>query len=83
MFLRLCVILFTSGGGVSVQRGGLCSAVFGGGGLCLGGFSVYGGLCPGGLCPGEFLSGRLPYGNVRAVHILLECILLDMSSDLL
>ena len=42
-----------------------------------GGISVQGGLCLGGLCPGRFLSGRPPplYGYVRAVRILLECIL--------
>ena len=49
--------------------------------------SVQGSLCTeGGLCPGESLyrgwslsggslSGRPPYGNVRAVRVLLECIL--------
>ena len=35
-----------------------------------------GGLCPGGLCPGGDLHDRdPPYGNVRVVHILPECIL--------
>ena len=70
MFLHLCVILFT--GGVSVQ------------GVSVQGGSVYGGFCPlvsvwGSLSEGS-LSGRLPgqtppYGNERAVRILLECIL--------
>ena len=38
-----------------------------------------GGYCLGGLCPGGgSLSGRPPeYGNVRAVRILLGCILVD------
>ena len=39
------------------------------------GFSIPGGLCPGGvLC-----HGFPPYGNERAVHILLECILVHLS----
>ena len=68
---------------VSVQ-GGLCTE----GGLCPG-ESLYrgrslsrgslsrGGLCTGGLwsLSGGSLSGRPPYGNVRALRILLECIL--------
>ena len=38
------------------------------GGLCLGG------LCLGGLCPGVVsIIETPPYGNERAVHILLEC----------
>ena len=51
-------------------------------GRSLSGGSLSGGLCLGGLCPGrESLSGRPPwtetppYGNKRAVRILLECIL--------
>ena len=40
--------------------------------LSMGGVSVQGGLYPRG---GGSLSGRHPYGNVRAVRILLECIL--------
>ena len=47
------------GESVSVLRGGLCP----------------GGLSLGGLCLGESLSWRPPYGNERAVRILLECIL--------
>ena len=42
------------------------------------GVSVHGVLCLGGggfSVPGESLSGRPPYNNVQAVHILLECIL--------
>ena len=49
--------------GVSVHEG-LCPGV-----------PVQEGLCPGGLCLGGSLSGRPPYGNVRAVRIILECIL--------
>ena len=59
MFSQASVILFTRGGL------GLCP-----GGLCSGRVSVKGGLCPGGLCHGD-----PPYGNERAVRILLECIL--------
>ena len=52
-------------GGVSVQKGGLCPGWF----LYNG---VGGGFCPG----GEVSVGEIPpYGNVRAVRILLECIL--------
>ena len=59
MFLHLSVILFT--GGVSVQ----------------GGVSVHGGVfVQGGLCLGGFYQGDpSPYIDVRAVGILLECIL--------
>ena len=46
------------------------AAKWGGGTLSRGGVSVRGSLCPEGLCPGD-----PPYGNVRAVRILLECIL--------
>ena len=43
------------------------------------GVSVWWTLCPGGLCPGGSLSGRpLLYGYVRAVRILLECILVGI-----
>ena len=59
--------------------GGLCPGVAGEGGLCPGvGVSAQGVLCPGGslssagLCQGDPL-----YGNVRAVPILLECILVS------
>ena len=66
MFLHLSVILFTAGGSLS-RIGGFCP----------------GDLCPGGLCPGGSLSREglcqvtpLPlYGYVRAIRILLECIL--------
>ena len=51
---------------VSVQ-GGLCPGV---GGLCPGGSSV-----KGGLCQGDPPDRDPPYGNVHAVRILLECIL--------
>ena len=75
MFLHLSVILFT--GRVSVQVGGLCPKV----GLCPeGSLCPEVGLCPeGGLCPGGVsVQGGLsdpPYGKEKAVHILLECIL--------
>ena len=78
MFLHLCVIMFTGGVGLclgmSLSRGCLCP-----GGLCLG-VSVWGslsrGLCvQGDMCSAWSLSGRPPYGNVWAVHILPECIL--------
>ena len=78
MFSQASVILFT--GGVSVPTcttGHInwinCRLYPGGslsGGLCPGGF------CPGSLCPGGGLcKGDPPYGNERAVRILLECIL--------
>ena len=65
---------------VSVQGGGLCP-----GGVCPGGFflqgvsvqgvsvqgdSVQGVYVQGGLCQGY----RPPYGNIRAIRVLLECI---------
>ena len=59
----------------------VCVSVNGGGlGLCPGGVSVPqgSGLCPGGcLCHGD-----PPYGNERAVRILLECILVETLSYL-
>ena len=61
------VFVFPQGEGGSVQEG-----------LCPGGVSVGGGghLCVGeDLCPGGSLSGRPPSGYLRAVCILLECIL--------
>ena len=74
MFLHMCVIMFTGGVGlclgVSLSRGCLCLGGSLSGGLCPGG-SVSRGICvQGGLCQGD-----LPYGNVWAVHILPECIL--------
>ena len=75
-------------GGVSVKGVSVWGSLSGGslsrGGLCQGGFLSRGSLpegslsrgpCPGGLCPGVSLSGRPTYGNERAVHILLEFIL--------
>ena len=75
-----------------MTRGSL-SRWSGGGGLCLGvsvqeGFCL-GDLCPGGLCKvGSLSRGSLlgrpsrtetaPYGNERAVRILLECILVRL-----
>ena len=47
--------------------------VQGGGGLCPG--RSLSGLCPGWSLSGGSVSGRPPYGNEWAVHILLECIL--------
>ena len=83
VFTGVCL----STGGVSVQERGLCSReglcpgeslsrgepLSRDGGLCL----CRGGLCPGwGLCPeGGLYQGDPPYGNERAVGILLECIL--------
>ena len=81
-----------SGGfGVSVQ-GGLCLggslsrwSLSGDGSLCRGasvqgvsvwGISVQRDVSPGGLCQGD-LPQRPPYGNERAVGILLECILVN------
>ena len=64
------MILFTGGGGLCPSMHHRSHDQ-----VCLGG------LCPGGLCPGGSLSGRVsiretpPYGNERAVRILLECIL--------
>ena len=68
--------------GVSLQGGSLSR------GLCPRGFSVQGSLSKGVLCPGVFCPGGLcpggglyqedpPYGNMRAVRILLECILVS------
>ena len=72
MFLHLCVILFTG----FVEGGGFCpGGSLSGRGSLSGGFSVQGVSVQGGLCPGGSLSGRPPYGNMRAVRILLECIL--------
>ena len=69
-----------STGGVSVQGGGSVSK---GRGLCWGVSvwgSLLGGLCPRGLCWGVSVQGGLcqgdpPYSYMRAVRILLECIL--------
>ena len=65
-----------SRGGVSVQ-GGLCP---GEGSLSRGGVSVQGrGLCPGegSLSRGGLCQWDPPYGYVRVVRILLECILVN------
>ena len=78
----LCPEVLYPGG--SLSRGSLSESLCPGdpslsrGCVCLGGVSVHGGcLCPGwSLSKGRgSLSGRHPYGNVRAVRILLECIL--------
>ena len=64
----------------SLSRRGLCR----GGGVCPGALCP-GGFCPGGLCRGGggfclgSPSGRPPYGNVRVVRILLECILVTST----
>ena len=63
--------------------GGLSGGVSVWGGLYLGG------LCPGGLCPGRSVQGGLcagggvsvQYGNVWAVRILLECILVTGHNE--
>ena len=62
-FLQVSVILFT-GGSQSLSWGVPEGAPL------PGGVSIQGGLCPGGLCHGD-----PPYGNERAVRILLKCIL--------
>ena len=59
MFLHLCVILCTAGWG-------------GGSSVSVGGVCVQGGLCLGGL---PQRPPPVPYGNVWAVRILLESIL--------
>ena len=70
----------------SVHRGvlslcpvGLCPGV----GASVQGVSVRGSLSrgslSGGLCPAGSLSVRPPYGNERAVHILLKCILVEIK----
>ena len=85
MFSHLSVILFTGvvsfQGGLSVQWG-LCPVGSLSGGLCPGWVSVWGSLSRGSLSRGVSVQegGGLcqedpPYGNVRAVRILLECIL--------
>ena len=67
MFLHVSVILFTGGVSVSVLEGG---------GLCPGGSLSGGALSRGWALSGGSLSWRPPpYGNERAVRILLECIL--------
>ena len=75
------MILFTGGG---VCAGGLCPPLYGNmQGLCPGGslskggsLSMVGGGSAGGVSVRETLP---PYGNVRAVRILLECILVYVS----
>ena len=74
-FLPPATKLFTGWG---VRGGGSLS-----GGLLLGpqgGVSVQGGLCPGKVSIRE--PPQLPYGYVRAVRILLECILVCSASTL-
>ena len=77
MFLHMSVKLFTGRGSLS---GGLCP---GGCGVSIPGVSVQGVSLPGGvsvwggLCPGGLYYGDPPYGNERAVRILLECILVS------
>ena len=82
----LCPLGVSVGG---LCPGGLCWGSLSTGGLCLGvsvqGDLYPGGVCLGGLCPEGIsvkrslswgsLSRRPPYGNVQAVRILLECIL--------
>ena len=69
----------------SHDQGGLCPggvlcpgvSVWGSlsGGLSRGVGSLVQGIWGGGFCPGGSLSGRPPYGNARAICILLECVL--------
>ena len=72
MFSYVSVILFTGGSwSLSWGEGDLCP-----GGSLSGGVSVWGGLCPGRVSVWGSMSWRPPpYGNERAVRILLECIL--------
>ena len=89
MFSQVSICPLGGGGGRGSQslskegspsRGSLST-----GSLCPWGVSVHRGLCLGGSLSRWVsaqgvpvqgsLSGRLPYGNVRAVLILLECIL--------
>ena len=87
MFLHLCVILFTEGRslyrgvsawgdlcpGRSLSRGSLSWGVSVQGGSLSRRVHVQGGLClEGGLC-------QAPYGNERAVRILLECIFVSTT----
>ena len=71
MFLHLCVILFTGGGpGPSMHHRG----------VSVQGVSFQRGLCLGGSLPrGGLYQGDPPYGNARAVRILLEYILVISS----
>ena len=60
----------------SVHRGGLCLGGLSPEGSLSRGSLSQGSLCLGGVCSGGFLSRETPrYGKERAVHILLECIL--------
>ena len=86
MFLHLSVILFTGGGGflVSVPAGSPSQ-----GGVCLGGVSILGGslsrggsLSKGSLCLGGLCHGDPPYGNERAVRILLDAFLFTSMLNL-
>ena len=70
--------------GGSPSRRGLCKGgslsreVSDQGGFLSGGVSVQAGVSVrGGLCQGDSLDRDPPYGNERAVRILLECILVD------
>ena len=62
--------------GISVQ-GGLCLGRVSGWGVSVQG-SLRGVSVQGGLCQGD----PLPYGNVRAARILLECILVGKKFTL-
>ena len=59
--------------------GNLCPGSLAGG-ISVQGVSVQGGLCPGGLCLGVSVTETPCYGNVRAVGILLEYILVNIFS---
>ena len=61
----LCMISLPAWPGGSLSKGGLCPW-----GLCPGGGSLFWGVSVGGR--------QLPYGKERAVHILLECILVGL-----
>ena len=78
MFLYLYVILFIGGGSLSGGvGGGLSGGVISVQGVSVQGeVSVQGVSLSGGLSvQGGFCHGDPPYGYVRAVRILLECIL--------
>ena len=63
MFLHLCVILFTVGGGGEVSVPACTTGHMKNGGLCPGG------LCPRGLCPWGYLGGLCPWGSLSRGYL--------------